>query len=202
MSETTLRLDLSIRCLTKVDKVSLISLTILNKYLGALISLLSCNNNYFQYRIHCSFFTKSYKFHKNVRVHACYLESDYYRSTHQRCSVKKVFLERTLELILGDSRNYMPPILVPSSAKRIATQILVITKLNQRKYFILRVFLCDTIRTSKKLPVQSSNLRARIRCESCLILTMSMFTIFNINDINGVVLLSLLLTVNIFQTLF
>ena len=33
---------------------------------------------------------------------------------------------------LGDSRNYMPPILVPSSAKRIATQILVIAKLNGR----------------------------------------------------------------------
>ena len=33
---------------------------------------------------------------------------------------------------LGDSRNYMPPILVPSSAKRIASQILVIAKLNER----------------------------------------------------------------------
>ena len=37
--------------------------------------------------------------------------------------------------VLGDSRNYMPPILVPSSAKRIATQILVIAKLNGRFYF-------------------------------------------------------------------
>ena len=49
----------------------------------------------------------------------------------------------------------MPPILVPSSAKRIATQILVIEKLNQRKDFILRVSVCDIIRPSKKLPVQS-----------------------------------------------
>ena len=57
--------------------------------------------------------------------------------------------------LLEDSRNYMPPILVPSSAKRIATQILVIAKLNQRKNFILRVFVCDIIRPSKKLPVQS-----------------------------------------------
>ena len=34
---------------------------------------------------------------------------------------------------LGDNRNYMPPILVLSSAKRIATQIVVIAKLNGRK---------------------------------------------------------------------
>ena len=103
-------------------------------------------------------------------------------------------------LLPGDSRNYMPPILVPSSAKRIATQILVIAKLNRRKNFILRVFVCDIIRSSKKLPVQSSNLSTRIRCESCSTLRMSMITRFNINDVNGVVLVSLLLTVNIFQT--
>ena len=36
---------------------------------------------------------------------------------------------------LGDNRNYMPPIRVPSSAKRIATQIVVTAKLNRRKYF-------------------------------------------------------------------
>ena len=103
--------------------------------------------------------------------------------------------------LLGDSRNYMPPILVPSTAKRIATQILGIANLIQRKDFILRVSVCDIIRPSKKLPVQSSNLRTRIRCESCLILRMSMLTIFNINNVNGVVLVYLLLTVNIFQTL-
>ena len=49
----------------------------------------------------------------------------------------------------------MLPILVPSSAKRIATQMLVIAKLNGRKDFILRVFVYDTIRPSKELPVQS-----------------------------------------------
>ena len=49
----------------------------------------------------------------------------------------------------------MPPILVPSSAKRIATQILVTVKLNRRKDFILRGFTCDIIRLSKELPVQS-----------------------------------------------
>ena len=53
----------------------------------------------------------------------------------------------------------MSPILVPSSAKRIATHILVISKLNGRKYFILNVFVCDIIRSSKKLPVQSQSLK-------------------------------------------
>ena len=57
--------------------------------------------------------------------------------------------------ILGDSRSYMPPILAPSSAKSIATQILVIANLNERKDFILRVFVCDIIRPSKESPVQS-----------------------------------------------
>ena len=47
----------------------------------------------------------------------------------------------------------MPPILVSSSAKRIATQILVIAKLNGRKDFVLRGFVCDIIRSSKELPV-------------------------------------------------
>ena len=57
--------------------------------------------------------------------------------------------------ILGDSRNYMPPIVAPSSAKRIAARILVMAKLNGRKYFILRVFVCNIIRPSKELTVQS-----------------------------------------------
>ena len=102
---------------------------------------------------------------------------------------------------LRDSRNYMPPILIPASAKCITTQVLVIAKLNGRKYFILRGFICDIIRPSKELPVQSCNLSTRITCESCLILKMSMLTIFNINNISGFVLVSLLLTENIFQTL-
>ena len=56
--------------------------------------------------------------------------------------------------ILGDRRNYMPPILVSASAKRIATQILVMPKLNRRKDFTLRIFICDII-GSKELPIQS-----------------------------------------------
>ena len=49
----------------------------------------------------------------------------------------------------------MPLILLPSSAKRIATHILVTAKLNGKKDFILRVFVCDIILPSKELPVQS-----------------------------------------------
>ena len=47
-----------------------------------------------------------------------------------------------------------------------------------------------------------SNLSIRITCESCLILRISMLTIFNIKDVSAVALVSLLLTVNIIQTLF
>ena len=47
-----------------------------------------------------------------------------------------------------------------------------------------------------------SNLSTRIVCESCSVLRMLMLTIFDISDVSGVVLVSLLLTVNIFQSLF
>ena len=49
----------------------------------------------------------------------------------------------------------MPPILVPSSAKHIATQILVIEKLNEKEDFTLRGFVCDIIHPYKELPVLS-----------------------------------------------
>ena len=49
----------------------------------------------------------------------------------------------------------MPPILVSSSAKRIAAQVLVIAKLNRGKKFVLRGFACDIKRPSNELPVQS-----------------------------------------------
>ena len=62
---------------------------------------------------------------------------------------------RNLKLILGDSRNYMPPILVPFSVKRIATQILVIAKLNRSKDFIFRVFVCDIVHPRKKFSVRN-----------------------------------------------
>ena len=47
-----------------------------------------------------------------------------------------------------------------------------------------------------------NNLSTRITCESCLILRMSMLTIFNIDNVSGVVIVSLLLAVNVFHTLF
>ena len=47
----------------------------------------------------------------------------------------------------------MLPILVPSTTKRIATQILVIVKLNGRKDLALRGCVFDIIFLSKKLPV-------------------------------------------------
>ena len=49
----------------------------------------------------------------------------------------------------------MAVILVPSSAKRITAQVLVTAKLNGIKDFVLRGFVCDIIRPSKELPVQS-----------------------------------------------
>ena len=49
----------------------------------------------------------------------------------------------------------MPPILVPSSAKRIATQMLVIEKLNGRNDFIFRGSAWDITLPSKEPQVQS-----------------------------------------------
>ena len=89
--------------------------------------------------------------------------------------------------ILGDSPNYMPLILVPSSAKRIATQILVIANLNKRKYFILRVFFVISFVPARNYLFKISNLRTRIRFESCSILRMPILRIFNINDVSVLV---------------
>ena len=49
----------------------------------------------------------------------------------------------------------MALILVPSSAKRMATQILVIAKLNRGKDLIFRGRVFDIILPSKQLRVQS-----------------------------------------------
>ena len=49
----------------------------------------------------------------------------------------------------------MPSILVLSSAKRMATQILVITKLNGRKNLVLRGVVFHIIFPCKQLLVQS-----------------------------------------------
>ena len=69
--------------------------------------------------------------------------------------------------------------------------MLVIEELNGRKDFILRAFVCDMIRPSKELPVQSKLLKRGNK----------VWKLFRIkNEDNGVVPESLLLTVNIFQT--
>ena len=57
-----------------------------------------------------------------------------------------------MQIILGDSRNDMPPILVPFSAKRITTQILVIQWM---KIFYFERFVCNIIHHSKELLLQS-----------------------------------------------
>ena len=49
----------------------------------------------------------------------------------------------------------MPLILASSFAKRISTQVLVITKLYRKTEFVLRSFVCDIQRPSYELPVQS-----------------------------------------------
>ena len=58
-------------------------------------------------------------------------------------------------MLLENSWNYMPPIIVPFSAKRISTQVSVIAKLNGRKDFIVRGIACDIICPSKGLLVQN-----------------------------------------------
>ena len=53
----------------------------------------------------------------------------------------------------------MPPILAPSSAEHIATQILLITKLNGSKDLVLRGCVYDMMLPRKQLPVQSYQLK-------------------------------------------
>ena len=59
----------------------------------------------------------------------------------------------------------MPPILVPSSAKRIATQILIIAKLNCKKLVLEALFVISSVPARKYL-FKVSNWSARIRCEN------------------------------------
>ena len=95
----------------------------------------------------------------------------------------------TTNFIPGDSWNCMQPILVPSSAKHIARQMFVIE--NQTREKILTWFVCDINRPSKELPVQSKLLKHKNK----------MWKLSRIkNKEDGVVPVSLLLTVNTFQT--
>ena len=80
------------------------------------------------------------------------------------------------------SWNYMPPILVPSSAKWIAIQTSVIVKLNGRKYFILR-FFCHIILPAKNYLFKVSDWSTRKSCEnrSKVLKTVQLLTV-NINQ--------------------
>ena len=69
--------------------------------------------------------------------------------------------------LLGHNWNYMPYILIPSSAKRITTQILVAAKLNGRKYFFWRGFVCQISVPAKNYLFKTSNWSTRINCENC-----------------------------------
>ena len=61
----------------------------------------------------------------------------------------------------------MPPILVLSSAKHIATQILVIAKLSGTKDSILRGFVCDINVPARNHLFKVSSWSTRRRCENC-----------------------------------
>ena len=84
----------------------------------------------------------------------------------------------------------MPPILVPSSAN-VSQHKCQTEELNGRKDFILRGFVCVAIRPNKELPVQSNLLKQKNK----------VWKLFRIkNEDNGIAPVSLLLTVNMFQT--
>ena len=97
---------------------------------------------------------------------------------------------------LGDSWNYMPPIFVPSSAKRISRRISVIEKLSGRKDFIWEAFFMILFVSARNYLFKFSNWRPKIRCESCSKLRMKILERYQ-----NVILVFLLLTVNIFQAL-
>ena len=71
-----------------------------------------------------------------------------------------------LIIILGDSRNYMPLILVPSSAKRIAIKILVIAKLNEKKILFWESLFVISFIPAKNYLLKVSNLSTRTICQS------------------------------------
>ena len=76
------------------------------------------------------------------------------------------FFEILWLIKLGNSWNYMPPILVPSSTKRIATQILVILKLYERRFYFQKFSLWYSSLQETTCP-NFSNWSTRIRCENC-----------------------------------
>ena len=61
----------------------------------------------------------------------------------------------------------MPPTLVLFSGKRIATQILVVTKLDGRKDFILRGFVLISSVPARNYLFKVTTWGTRISCENC-----------------------------------
>ena len=61
----------------------------------------------------------------------------------------------------------MSPILVLSSAKHIATLILVITKLSGTRDFVLGGFVCDINVQARNYLFKVKNWSTRIMCENC-----------------------------------
>ena len=83
-----------------------------------------------------------------------------------------VVLYNTGNPILSDSWNYMPPILVSSSIKWIAAQILPIAKLNGKKKKNWEALFVISSVPARKYLFKVNNWSTRIRCENCLILRM------------------------------
>ena len=72
-----------------------------------------------------------------------------------------------------DSWNYMPPILVSSSVKCTAAQILVIAKLNGKKIILRGLCLWLSSVPARNYLFKVSSWSTRIRCENCSRLKMS-----------------------------
>ena len=73
------------------------------------------------------------------------IDNNSFESIKALITILPNLMQDLIKNLLGDSLNYTQQTFVPSSAKRIATQIL----------FILRVFVCDISCPSKELPAQS-----------------------------------------------
>ena len=89
----------------------------LNKIISKLLTISKC------LQLNCYQIQQLLAIVKNSMVNKkhCFEHAERFHISHITCSI----------ILLGDSWNYMPPIVVPSSAKHIATQVLV----NGRKDF-------------------------------------------------------------------
>ena len=78
-----------------------------------------------------------------------------------------------MALLLGHSWNYMTPILVPSSAKRIATQMLVTEKFKwEKRFFFWEALVVISSVPERNYLFKVSYSSTRIRYENCWGLSM------------------------------